>query len=338
MRESFGARVRQQREHRGISLRTIAEQTKIKLSLLEGLERDDISQWPAGIFRRAYVRTYALAIGLDADALVREFVDVYQPAVEIPEPPAATPTRLRSLVDSAFGSLSRLRRPTEEDAPITAPPPPEAIKTREATTTVEPPPAPVKAAESAAPVQASASPEPEPPPVVTASLPPSPDLMAAARLCTELGRVDDSSQVTPLLREAARILDAQGLIVWVWDSIAAELRPALVCGYSDKVRSQLPGVRRDADNVTAQAFRSARTCAVNGSDDASGALAVPLLTSTACAGVLAIELPHGSEEIPAVRAVATFFAAMLAQLVGAAASEAPPVSSPRAHPLEAQAG
>ena len=40
--------------------------------------------------------------------------------------------------------------------------------------------------------------------------------------------------------------------------------------------------------------------------------------STACAGVLAIELPHGSEKIPAVRAVATFLAAMLAHLVGVA--------------------
>jgi len=74
MSESFGARMRQHRQLRKVPLRTIAEQTKIKLSLLEGLENDDISQWPAGIFRRAYVKSYANAVGLDPDTVVREFL------------------------------------------------------------------------------------------------------------------------------------------------------------------------------------------------------------------------------------------------------------------------
>jgi hypothetical protein len=60
----------------------------------------------------------------------------------------------------------------------------------------------------------------------------------------------------------------------------------------------------------------AETCAINGSARSSGALAVPLLTPAGCAGVLAIELPHGSEQALAVRAVATIFAAQLAQLIG----------------------
>ena len=119
----------------------------------------------------------------------------------------------------------------------------------------------------------------------------------------------------PLLQEAARILDAIGLIVWVWDPQAAELRPALAYGYSDKVLAQLPTVKRDTDNATAAAFRSAQTCAINGSDHASGALAVPLLTPAGCAGVLAIELQHGSEQTRSVRAVVTIFAAQLAQLI-----------------------
>ena len=47
MPESFGARLRQQRERQQIALTAIAEQTKIGLSLLEALERDDLSHWPA---------------------------------------------------------------------------------------------------------------------------------------------------------------------------------------------------------------------------------------------------------------------------------------------------
>jgi cytoskeletal protein RodZ len=53
---SYGARLRLQRERKCVALSDIVELTKIKLSLLEGLERDDVSQWPAGIYRRSYFR------------------------------------------------------------------------------------------------------------------------------------------------------------------------------------------------------------------------------------------------------------------------------------------
>ncbi len=77
MPDSFGARLRQRREERQIDLIAISEQSKIKLALLEGLERDDVSHWPSGIFRRAYIRAYAQAIGLDADAILREFLEAH---------------------------------------------------------------------------------------------------------------------------------------------------------------------------------------------------------------------------------------------------------------------
>ncbi len=77
MAETFGARLRYERERRQIALKSIAESTKIGLPLLVGLERDDVSRWPAGIFRKSFIRSYAEAIGLDADAIVREFVERY---------------------------------------------------------------------------------------------------------------------------------------------------------------------------------------------------------------------------------------------------------------------
>ena len=42
MAESFGARLRQQRERQQIALAAIADQTKISLSRLDGLEREDL--------------------------------------------------------------------------------------------------------------------------------------------------------------------------------------------------------------------------------------------------------------------------------------------------------
>src|SRR4051812_44955604 len=73
----FGARMRHAREQRGISLRQIAETTKISVSALEALERNDISRLPGGIFSRAFVRSYAAQIGVDPEQTVREFLSQF---------------------------------------------------------------------------------------------------------------------------------------------------------------------------------------------------------------------------------------------------------------------
>ena len=70
----FGARMKRAREERGISLRQIATATKISVVALEALERNDISRLPGGIFSRAFVRSYAIEIGLDPEQTVREFL------------------------------------------------------------------------------------------------------------------------------------------------------------------------------------------------------------------------------------------------------------------------
>jgi hypothetical protein len=153
--------------------------------------------------------------------------------------------------------------------------------------------------------------------VAASTLPiPDLDLSAAAYLCTELARADGTTDLAPLLQGLATVVDAVGLIVWVWDPRAGELTPALPHGYSPDVVAQLPNVPRDARNATATAFRSARMCVVNGSHVASDAVAVPLITPRGCAGVLAIELQHGGAQRESVRALATIFAAQMARAVG----------------------
>jgi cytoskeletal protein RodZ len=57
-----------------VSLRTIADATKISVAVLEALERNDVSRLPGGIFSRAFVRSYALEVGLDPEATIQEFV------------------------------------------------------------------------------------------------------------------------------------------------------------------------------------------------------------------------------------------------------------------------
>jgi cytoskeletal protein RodZ len=70
---AFGSNLRRIRLQRGITLARIARSTRIAEDRLEGLERNDFSGWPSGIYARAYVRQYASAIGVEGDQTVYEF-------------------------------------------------------------------------------------------------------------------------------------------------------------------------------------------------------------------------------------------------------------------------
>jgi len=306
MTESFGARLRQQRERQQIALTDIADRTKINRSLLDGLERDDLSNWPAGIFRRSFIRAYAQAIGLEPGSIVREFLELYpDPAEEVvvASPPAEgesfsqrPPTRLSCLIGSAISSLRRSRVLGVQESVLTVPGNVQAA---------------VETVQTGEETSECLS-------VETPTFPSEPDLSDVAHLCTELCRVLETREVTPLLKHVAEMLDAIGLIVWVWDPQRTALKPALAHGYSDEVLASLPRVRRDTDNATAASFRSAQTHIVNGKDLASGAVVVPLMTPAGCTGVFAVELRHGGEQKESVRALATIFAAQLATFVGSA--------------------
>jgi len=70
----FGSKLREARERKGVSLRQIANATKISVGQLEALERGDISRLPGGIFSRAFVRSYAIEVGLEPEETIRDFI------------------------------------------------------------------------------------------------------------------------------------------------------------------------------------------------------------------------------------------------------------------------
>jgi len=72
--DRLGSRLKHARESHGLSLRQIATSTKISMVALEALEAGDFSRLPGGIYSRAFVRAYALAVGLDPEESVRDFV------------------------------------------------------------------------------------------------------------------------------------------------------------------------------------------------------------------------------------------------------------------------
>lgn len=80
---SLGTWLRKERERRGISLKTISDQTKVAVPLLEGLEADNLARWPEGIYRRAFVRAYATTVGLDCDEVARRFEEEHGGHAEV---------------------------------------------------------------------------------------------------------------------------------------------------------------------------------------------------------------------------------------------------------------
>ena len=76
-RRSFGERMKRHRERRGVTLEQIATSTKVPKALFAGLEAGDCSRWPAGLYARAYIRSYAEAIGINPEETVEEFAGAF---------------------------------------------------------------------------------------------------------------------------------------------------------------------------------------------------------------------------------------------------------------------
>ncbi len=72
-KEAFGINLRRARLQKGVALNKIARDTRIGIEHLEALERNDFTYWPQGIFARAWIRSYAEAVGVDPKATVDEF-------------------------------------------------------------------------------------------------------------------------------------------------------------------------------------------------------------------------------------------------------------------------
>jgi cytoskeleton protein RodZ len=73
-RGSFGAWLRHQREARSVSLREIADSSKISIRYLDALEQDRFDALPAPVFARGFLREYARVVGLNPDEVVNLFL------------------------------------------------------------------------------------------------------------------------------------------------------------------------------------------------------------------------------------------------------------------------
>jgi cytoskeleton protein RodZ len=129
---SFGENLKRERELRGIGLPEIAQATKISVRFLQALESDRVEILPGGIFRRSFVKAYAVYVGLDPERTVSEFLDAHADegaSGERSGAAARVPSRglyrrlFFGLVVLAVGSgLFWLMRPSHPSPPAAPPP------------------------------------------------------------------------------------------------------------------------------------------------------------------------------------------------------------------------
>ncbi len=108
-----GEQLRSERERQGLSVGEVARQLKLATRQVEALERDDHASLPGSIFVRGFLRNYARALGLDADALVRQAFG------ESDAPPPAGPAAgaTPAPAPSPLQDKSPLNVPVESGAP-----------------------------------------------------------------------------------------------------------------------------------------------------------------------------------------------------------------------------
>lgn len=94
----IGNSLREARIRKGLSVKDVEDVTKIRSKYLEALEEDDFEVLPGPTFVKGFLRTYALFLKLDADAVVDEYRSSYEPRIE--ETPVLS-------VDSSRRSRSR---------------------------------------------------------------------------------------------------------------------------------------------------------------------------------------------------------------------------------------
>jgi len=105
---NLGTSFKKARESKGISLDDIAKQTRISTRFLSAIEKEEFNLLPGGIFNRGFVRSYAEALGIDADQAVAEYDRLLaaREPIDTPTVTAPPPKAERHLYPIAIGVLA----------------------------------------------------------------------------------------------------------------------------------------------------------------------------------------------------------------------------------------
>lgn len=116
--DSLGEVLRRNRESQGLTLEQVSEATHISVSYLQALENEQMDAFPADVYARGFLRSYASFLGLDAVPLLERFQ-----ALRSPPPSETTGPRRRQGRASTAPAAGRAAR-SQRDRPASAAGPP----------------------------------------------------------------------------------------------------------------------------------------------------------------------------------------------------------------------
>ena len=79
-----GARLRQAREEKGLTLERLSALTRVTRPILNAIEQNDRDAIPPRPYGRGFVRIYASEVGLDPEQTVHDFFSQFPPALKTP--------------------------------------------------------------------------------------------------------------------------------------------------------------------------------------------------------------------------------------------------------------
>jgi cytoskeletal protein RodZ len=120
---SIGDALAEARSQAGLTVAQVSQQTRIRETIISGIEADDYSQCGADFYVRGYIRSIAKVVGTDPAPLIREYDTAYRTpgvlsAVSMDE--LLTPPRAQT------ATAPRATEPAPTPAPAPAPGPPQA--------------------------------------------------------------------------------------------------------------------------------------------------------------------------------------------------------------------
>ncbi len=99
--KEFGSALIEARKARGLTLRDIERDTRISAKYLQALEEGHLEVLPAPVYARAFTRTYAQYLGLDASQLVQQLPGA-KPEPDLPPLPDVHREARTSLVSASW--------------------------------------------------------------------------------------------------------------------------------------------------------------------------------------------------------------------------------------------
>jgi len=103
--KSVGAFLRSKRRSRGLSMKKVAEELRIKEKYIKAMERDELDQLPTPAHQKIFVKTYAEFLGVDFEKLKKNFEFEKEKAVVIAKQPQEGSTFLPVLAGLVIGAI-----------------------------------------------------------------------------------------------------------------------------------------------------------------------------------------------------------------------------------------